>query len=91
MKLINPDVPYCSSHNNHDVYMFNIQFQEVVELEIKPIEIYLLLTCHRHSHKVYRVTPCISGDAAVGDGIKCHFLSMVMEKKIQFGFDLNLG
>ncbi|RVE61339.1 hypothetical protein OJAV_G00169860 [Oryzias javanicus] len=31
----------------------------------------------------------LGGDAAVGDGVKRHFFSMVMEK-IQFGFDLNL-
>ncbi|XP_013855930.1 uncharacterized protein LOC106511731, partial [Austrofundulus limnaeus] len=31
----------------------------------------------------------LGGDAAVGDGVKRHFLSLVMEK-IQFGFDLNL-
>ncbi|XP_023811216.1 uncharacterized protein LOC110014692 isoform X2 [Oryzias latipes] len=31
----------------------------------------------------------LGGDAAVGDGVKRHFLSMVIEK-IQFGFDLNL-
>ncbi|XP_049419864.1 uncharacterized protein LOC125881002 isoform X2 [Epinephelus fuscoguttatus] len=31
----------------------------------------------------------LSGDTAVGDGVKRHFLSMVMEK-IQFGFDLDL-
>ncbi|XP_049906331.1 uncharacterized protein LOC126393928 [Epinephelus moara] len=31
----------------------------------------------------------LTGDAAVGDGVKRHFLSMVMEK-IQFGFDLDL-
>ncbi|MEQ2219892.1 hypothetical protein XENOCAPTIV_027432, partial [Xenoophorus captivus] len=32
----------------------------------------------------------LTGDAAIGDGVKRHFLSIVMEK-IQFGFNLDFG
>lgn len=40
--------------------------------------------------KVILIISYVSGDKAVGDGVKRHFFGITMDK-LQFGFQLNLG